>query len=374
MLNNTEKRIINLIRENPTISRIEIVERLKLSKPVVSVNIKRLIELGFVRETDESVASRKFGRKRIGLSFVPDCMYIVGIDIGAAKIEAIIGDLDGNIVKSKKLSTEGIKTKGRLIESIQSIIYELIRGFKKKIVGIGVGVPGTVGPTGGIVKDMPAFGLKDIDLKNPLEKEFRLPVFVENDVTLDAYAEGRIGAGRGYKNLFLLSLGKGIGGGIIVEGEIYRGSTGDAGEVGRIFTDWENDKNLINPSFGVLEGWFSGISLEKKLLTIGINTPKEGFALMEKDKRVEKIIKDGIYHTGIALANVIFILNPEVIIIKGGIGYNQYEKIMKYMTPIIEEIVPSEILKDVTFKRGMFKEFGVAIGAIFLAQKEILEI
>lgn len=374
MLNNTERRILNIIRENKSISRIEIVERLKLSKPVVSVHIKKLIELGFVRENKENHTSKKFGRRRIGLSFVPDCMYVIGIDIGGTKLEGIIGDLDGNIVRSLKYSTRGITTQKELEGLLTKTVAKLKDKFLKNIIGIGIGVPGTVEPDLGVVKYMPAFGLRNVNLKVFLEDKFGLPVYIENDVTLDAYAESRIGTGRDYKNIFLVSIGTGIGSGIIIEKKIYRGSRGTAGEIGNIITDWSIDKKFFPLSFGPLEEWFSGASLEKKFSVLGIQDIKKGFELMEERKDVASIIKKGIEHIGVALSDIIYLLNPEVVIVKGGIGYNQYDRIMAYMLPVIKKIVFPEILEGVRFERGKIKEFGVAIGALFFVQKSILKI
>ena len=374
MLSNTERRIINVIRENQAISRIEIVKKLKLSKPVVSIGVKRLLELGFVKEVEYNHTSKKFGRNRIGLSFIPECMYIIGLDIGGTKLKAIIGDLDGNIVRSVKFATKGINSKKLLIELIYDAIYKLKDGFGKTIIGIGIGIPGTLDVNRRIAKYMPAFDLRDVNLKEPLEKEFNLPIFIENDVTLDAYAEIRIGAGKEFKNLLLVSIGTGIGAGIVIDKKIYSGSTGKAGEIGNMVTDWGKEKRFIKNAFGPLENWFSGASLERKLIKLGIDNLEKGFRIMEKSEEIGNIIKEGIYHTGIAISNTILILNPEAVILKGGIGYNQYDKIMSYMMPLIKEIIPIEILENTQFKKGKIKEFGVAVGALFFTQNSILKI
>ncbi len=370
MLNNTERNIIEIVRKNRGISRIEIVEILNLSKPVVSVNIKKLIDLGFIREIEGNYTSKKFGRKRIGLSFVPDCMHLIGIDVGGTKIEGIVGDLDGNIVKSIKNSTRGIKNKDTFVELVKNTIKELKKDCKKKVAGIGIGIPGTLDVKTQKIKYMPAFDLSDVDLKTPLEKEFKIPVYIENDVTLDAYAESRIGAGKGYKNIVLISIGTGIGSGIIIDGTIYRGSTGKAGEVGNMITDWTEDQKFTGKAFGYLEQWFSGAKLEERFAPFGV---KEGFEATQ-DAKLQAVIKEGITHLGLAISNTILILNPEIVILKGGIGYAQYEKIMSLVNPLLERVLPYEIIEDVKFAKGRFKEFGVAIGGVFFAQKNILQI
>lgn len=376
MLNNTERRIINVVRKHDLISRIEIVEKLGVSKPVVSINVKKLIEKGFIREVENYKGPLKsFGRKRIGLSFIPNCMHVIGIDVGGTKLEGIIGDLDGNILKGVRYPTKDINNKEELLKTIYRAIEELMNASDKDILGIGIGVPGTVDAKNEVVEYMPAFKLEHVDLETPIEKRFNLPTFIENDVTLDAYAESRIGAGKNNKNLFLVSIGTGVGGGTIINGKIYTGANGKAGEIGEMITDWEREKNARGKSsFGPLELWFSGSSLEKRLSNLGVESVREGFALLGKDKRVTEMIKTGIEHLGVAISNLIFLLNPEVIIIKGGIGYNQFDRIMKFMMPIIKNIVPDGILDKIDFKRGEFNRFGVAIGGVFLVEKEVLRI
>ncbi|RKX48303.1 MAG: ROK family transcriptional regulator, partial [Thermotoga sp.] len=357
------------------ISRVDISRKTGLSKPVVSIVTSRLIKNGLIKEVGEGKSTKKTGRRPIMLSFVPDYMYVVGLDIGGTKLEGVLADLEGNIVDKIVAPTKDVHTEKDLYDLVSHSVKALIKGRKNKILGIGIGVPGTVDWKTGIINYMPAFELRNVNLKDYVQKKFDLTVLIENDVNLDALAESKIGAGKGFKYILMVSIGTGTGAGLILNGAIFRGSYGKAGEFGYIITDWEKEKLFSRDSFGYLEEWFSGQALERKFSEKGLGSNlKDIFDLLDKDKTVERIIKEGCEHLALAIANAIVLLNPEIVIIKGGIGYNQYEKIMAYTVPILEKVVPPEIFEDVSFRKGKLERFGVALGGVFLVIEEILKI
>jgi len=375
MLSETERKILKLIKEHGKISRVDISRKTGLSKPVVSIVTSRLIKNGLIKEVGEGKSTKKTGRRPIMLSFVPDYMYVVGLDIGGTKLEGVLADLEGNIVDKIVAPTKDVHTEKDLYDLVSHSVKALIKGRKNKILGIGIGVPGTVDWKTGIINYMPAFELRNVNLKDYVQKKFDLTVLIENDVNLDALAESKIGAGKGFKYILMVSIGTGTGAGLILNGAIFRGSYGKAGEFGYIITDWEKEKLFSRDSFGYLEEWFSGQALERKFSEKGLGSNlKDIFDLLDKDKTVERIIKEGCEHLALAIANAIVLLNPEIVIIKGGIGYNQYEKIMAYTVPILEKVVPPEIFEDVSFRKGKLERFGVALGGVFLVIEEILKI
>ena len=375
MLSETERRILKLIKESGEISRVDISRKTGLSKPVVSIVTSKLIKNGLIREIGEGRSTKKTGRRPIMLSFVPDYMYVVGLDVGGTKLEGVLADLEGNIVNEVVIPTESIRTEKDLFNLVLYSVETLMKGREDKILGIGIGVPGTVDWKTGIINYMPAFELRNVNLKKYVQEKFNLTVLIENDVNLDALAESKIGAGKGFKYILLVSIGTGTGAGLILNGAIFRGSCGKAGEVGYIITDWEKEKFFSKDSFGYLEEWFSGQSLERKFSERGFERDlKDVFNLLNEDGEIEKIIREGCEHLALAIANAIVLLNPEIVIIKGGIGYNQYEKIMAYTVPILEKVVPPEIFEDVSFRKGKLERFGVALGGVFLVIEEILKI
>ena len=265
MLTDTERKILSMIRKNHGVSRKDIAECLNLSKPTVSVLVSRLMEKGFVRETGIlKIENKKAGRYPVKLEFVPDALYIAGVDLGGSKLEAILSDLNGHIIKSHR-SRLKVGSARKLLVTLENTIESLIDGIDTdKLLGIGVGIAGTVDKRTCVVKSFPAFNITNWNLKDPLEHRFGVRTLLANDVTLDALAEYKMGAGKGAGSLLLISIGTGIGAGMILEGHVYEGFHGQAGEIGWFVTDWTSEKKKEKTLFGPLEKWCSGYWLEKR--------------------------------------------------------------------------------------------------------------
>lgn len=365
---NSEARVLEFIRNNSLVSRAQIASKIQMSKPMVSEAVQRLVELGVVKEIKKGKSSSKGGKKPILLSFDPKYRHVIGIDIGGTKIKATVTDLNGELVISKNFSSKNIKSKDDFYNLIKNIVESLNFG-KDKLLGIGIGVPGTVDSRTGSVSYMPAFDLKDIPLKKDFEEMTKLPIFVGNDVNLNALGEMWKGAAKGYKNVLMISLGTGTGAGIIINGHLYEGNKGMAGEIGYSITDWSKEK-IHDLPFGRLERWFSGYFFEK---TLEKHFPgmavKEFFELSDSNSNLGKILSEACEHLALAISNAVCLLNPEVVVIGGGIGYNQYEKIIKRILPVLETVTPKEILEGIYFTKASLADLGVCLGAIYMVQK-----
>lgn len=365
---NSEARVLEFIRNNSLVSRAQIASKIQMSKPMVSEAVQRLVELGVVKEIKKGKSSSKGGKKPILLSFDPKYRHVIGIDIGGTKIKATVTDLNGELVISKNFSSKNIRSKDDFYNLIKNIVESLNFG-KDKLLGIGIGVPGTVDSRTGFVSYMPAFDLRDIPLKKDFEEMTKLPIFVGNDVNLNALGEMWKGAAKGCKNVLMISLGTGTGAGIIINGHLYEGSKGMAGEIGYSITDWSKEK-IHDLPFGRLERWFSGYFFEKTLEKhFPGMTVKEFFELSDSDPNLGKILSEACEHLALAISNAVCLLNPEVVVIGGGIGYNQYEKIIKRILPVLETVTPKEILDGVYFTKASLADLGVCLGAIYMVQK-----
>ncbi|MCX5656665.1 MAG: ROK family protein, partial [Candidatus Omnitrophica bacterium] len=161
--------------------------------------------------------------------------YYIGVDIGATNIK--IGLLDANfkILRKKKLYTPIFSNKEELIEALVKNITLLKKTPKCKIKGVGIGLPGLINHEKGLVYRLVNIsGWNNVYLKKILESRIGLPVFIDNDVNVMTLAEVRCGRARGAKNVVCITLGTGVGGGIVIEGKLYRGATFSAGEIGHI--------------------------------------------------------------------------------------------------------------------------------------------
>ncbi|HOY26575.1 MAG TPA: ROK family transcriptional regulator [Mesotoga sp.] len=370
-LRETEEKVMRIVRCEGLISRADIARKSGLSKPVVSVVVNNFISQGSIVEAKEGESSRKGGKKPILLSFVPDYKYIVGVDVGGNKLISILSDLDGKIIEKAKFSTKSISDEKAFFELVEKSVLAVMKVPVSKVMGIGIGVPGTVAPESGMIFYMPAFGLRKVNLKSHIEERFEVPTFVSNDVTLNALGEMWAGAAKGCRNVFLTALGTGTGAGLIINNELYEGTSGMAGEIGYMITDWSREKNL-SFVFGSLESWFSGYAFEK-LLSEFENEPTvaQMFDYSDINPRFKEIVTVACEHLSVVVANVITLLDPDVVVITGGIGYNQYDRILSLIMPVLKRTVPGEILERVTFKRGELGELGVSLGAVCNVQRKV---
>jgi len=164
----------------------------------------------------------------------------IGIDLGGTNLKGIVMDDNGTSRHLLREPTEAQKGGQHILKNIITLISRLIEKEtdKELIAGVGVGTPGFVDEDGTIIggaENLP--GWRGTQLLAPIRKKFGLPATAANDVTVTALAEARFGAGRGVRNMVCLALGTGIGGGIVVDGHIYKGSHGMAGELGHIVVE-----------------------------------------------------------------------------------------------------------------------------------------
>ncbi|MEJ5228515.1 MAG: ROK family protein [Pseudothermotoga sp.] len=369
-LKNSEMAVLSFIRKNSLVSRAKIAKSIGLSKPAVSEAVDHLVKLGVLREVKKGESSKRGGKRPMLLEFNPSYRLVIAVDLGGTNLRVALTDLNGKVLNRKDFSSRGIYSAQHLIDRLSNAICSL--SFESEsILGIGIGVPGTVEPKSGVIRYMPAFDLKDLPLKEEMQKIFKKPVLVSNDVTLNALGEMWKGAAKGKRNVLLVSLGTGTGMGIIVIGELFDGSHGMAGEIGYLITDWSREKEHDFP-FGRLERWFSGYAFEKVLLRqFPELSVKEFFEKTDSDSSVAAILQEACEHLALAIANAICLLDPEIVVIGGAIGYNQYERIISRIIPVLKATVPAEIIEHVSFSKAALGDSGVLLGAVNLVQREI---
>ncbi len=264
-----------------------------------------------------------------------------GIDIGGTNIKAIIASEDGTVLASSKYPTPHISDKDPASINVQ--LVKIMQGFLNKdkviglgaseIVGIGIGVAGLVDSKNGIVIESPNISsLNGMNLKEVIEKAFSKPVIVENDANTWAYGEKWVGTGRDFDNFVVLTLGTGLGSGIIYNGEPLKG----AAELGHMVISPEG-RVCTCGNLGCLESYASGRAIveqvvtalekgEDSMLTECCNgniykiTPENIYeTALEGDSLCRKAFRNTGYYLGIGVANIINILSPEAVIIGGGL-------------------------------------------------------
>ena len=260
--------------------------------------------------------------------------FFIGIDLGGTKISTGIVDTSGKILAKTKLPTQAQKGPEFVIDQIVKSINLVIKKSRlnrHQISGIGIGSPGPLDTEKGIVHFAPNLpGWKEIPLKNKLESKTGFSVFVDNDANLAALGESWIGAGKGSKNLICITLGTGVGGGLILNGEIYHGSEDSAGEIGHITVEPSGPKCNCGNN-GCLEAYSSATGIvnrtkeaiksgEKTSLKEPITSKKVYLEALKGDKLSKRIMKQAGVYLGIALSNVANLLNLDMAIIAGNVA------------------------------------------------------
>ncbi|MEM4336486.1 MAG: ROK family protein [Candidatus Woesearchaeota archaeon] len=245
--------------------------------------------------------------------------YLIGIDLGGTKIEAGLVDLSGKVLKKIIMPTEAKAGKAKVIENI---VYTVNKLRRDRILGVGVGVPGPTDYKKGLVINPPNLpGWGEVPLKKILEEKLRLPVAVENDAKCFAIAEFKCGYEKKVSSLVGITVGTGIGAGIIINGKLYRGSCDSAGEIGHMTVVEEGAKCSCG-NRGCLEQYASGKGIERMYFekTKRKISAEEISQLAPKNKTAKLVIDEAAKYLGIGIANIAVSLNPEVIVIDGGIA------------------------------------------------------
>ena len=252
--------------------------------------------------------------------------FIIGIDLGGTNLKA--GLLDNNFIIKDKivLGTKKFADKKGLISAIIFAINSLIKDnklTKKQVLGIGIGVPGPTNYQKGIVHFLPNIpGWREVKLKTILENKLNLHVRVDNDAKVMTLAEYKFGHARNFKNVLCLTLGTGVGGGIIIGGSLYRGQDNAAGEIGHLPLNEEGPRCNCG-GIGCLEAYIGNA----KILKLAKEKFGKDISLEELSKLALKGNKASCAvwslvgrHLGVALSGLITVLNLDAVIIGGGVA------------------------------------------------------
>ena len=266
--------------------------------------------------------------------------YRIGVDIGGTNIKIALVDFDGKIIYSNTVPTRAEMGYEAGVNNIKQAIRELMQETNqdaKTIEAIGFGLPGQIDYKEGIVKNLPNIpGWVNIPLAKMIEDEFSIPTKLDNDVRCAALGELNFGAGKGCENLICITVGTGIGSGIVLNGKLIRGASNAAGEIGHIKMDMTGGPLCGCGDYGCFEAYASGPAIVtmareyisggksakyKEMATDGIITPYiVAQAALQGDAVSIQIFKQMGKIIGIGLSSVINLLNPEKIIIGGGVA------------------------------------------------------
>lgn len=264
--------------------------------------------------------------------------YAVGVDLGGTNIKFGIVSQNGKLIEKFSLSSKAEDGPEKVVKQIKLGIKEILSKSEVKIRGIGIGAPGVVSTKKGIVENPPNFpGWVKVNLGHVISKEFNLDCYVENDANAAAIGEMIFGAGKQYNSFIMITLGTGVGGGIILNRKLYRGEIGAAGEVGHITINYEGPKCNCG-AYGCIEAYVGNNYLMNRIKSELINKPnpiisnlvKNNFDLLSPliiqkaaesgDDYSQSIINQMGNQLGSALASVSNLLDVSIFIIGGGVS------------------------------------------------------
>lgn len=302
--------------------------------------------------------------------------FIIGIDLGGTNLKIALLDLKYRIKNKKVLRTQEFIQKESLILAIIDSINKIIESNKLKktsILGIGLGLPGPIDTRKGIVHFFPNIpGWKEVNLKGILEKRLRLPVFVDNDAKLMCLAEHKLGAAKGANNAVCLTLGTGVGGGIVINGGLYRGSSNAAGEIGHVPLN-EKGPRCNCGGYGCLEAYIGNnriLAEGRRLFKRDISLEELSSLAKKQNRKAKALWKTFAQRLGIALVGTVNLLNPDCIVIGGGVAeagrllFNNIRKV------ILKRAMSVQARQVKIFKAKLGNNAGL-IGAAILVRESL---
>lgn len=321
--------VLDLIRRHGPITRPAIAVQLGLSLPTVMKIADNLMSENLIASSGP--ADSTGGRPAEMLSFNGDRFSLIGVDLGGTKSYGAITNLAGQILyevyaeHSKRPDESHLD---RLCAFIDQLIAALGSDLPP-IWGIGVGVPGVTLRPDGIIVGSASLGWRNLPLQQILSERYNVRVVVDNDVNLAALGEWEFGVGKGAQSLVYITIGTGIGAGIVVDGQIYRGFNQAAGEIGH-FVPGVSFLGQRYDGFGALEQMASGNGVRDQAL--------KALKIHEEDRDAEKVNAEAVFaaakegqlwaleivhqaadHLAVAIAGLATILNPEVVVLGGGL-------------------------------------------------------
>ena len=332
----TNKRVgLDLIRFTPGgISRSELARQLNLTRAAVTTIINDFIDDGLVRETGKGPTT---GRRRpILLEINPQRGYLVGVDLGATHLSLLVTDFAAHVVSELETPFDIRRNPEECLQKVEQALSETLARAQLRledVTAIGVGVPGPVeAATGKVIAPPIMPGWHNYPIQAVLQERWGRPVSLNNDAELGALGEWAQGAGRGERYLAYIKVGTGIGAGLLLDGKIYRGVSGCAGEIGHI-TIRDNGPLCACGSHGCLEALAGGSAIaakaaaavkEGKRTRLGsageITAMDVAHAARLGDLVAQQIIVEAGGYLGIAIASLINLFNPSMVVIGGGVA------------------------------------------------------
>ena len=382
--------LLRLLR-NETVSRVELANELSLTSSTISNLANELLEDGIITEVEVEASStrRRVGRPRQMLKLIPSARFAIGVHIGIGIFRVAITNLRAEI---KSIQTTEFDLETPSDEVMASIVKEvdlLIENFsvdQDRIIGVGIGASGLVDRAKGINVLSPRLGWENVPIKSILESHIDLPFCVDNNVRSMALGEAMFGSGRDVNMLAFVYGRMGVGAGFVVNGEVYQGSGAGAGEIGHTvllplggdlcscgnvgcLETLISERVLLKQAISIADQQPTGLLAKYLAQTDGSTPLKRVFdAARDGDELAREMISDRASYLGMALANLVNIMNPELILL-GGMFAEGQDLIFPVAEAKMREFAFASMGEDVKIAATKFGWRAGVIGAASLGLK-----
>ncbi|MCH7762033.1 ROK family protein [candidate division TA06 bacterium] len=313
----------------------------------------------------------------------------LGVDLGGTKVETGVVDGEGRVLASHRHATDPARGADEIIASIVTCVKECLNQDASQARALGVGVAGQLEKSTGIVRNAPNLRWRDVPLRSQLEHALGLPVVVANDVTAIAFGEWQHGAGKNERDLVVLFVGTGIGGGIVSGGRLLEGGNNSAGELGHM-TIVAGGRNCTCPNRGCMEAYAGGWAIAERAQEAVSRDTGKGKALTSLAGEIEKITSVHVseaFHSGDSLAKhlmeetgeylangivgIVNSFNPDKLILGGGVIEGTPELIQMVRDVVSKRALEASVEKLCIVKAQLGDQAG-SIGAAAMA-RELVE-
>jgi predicted NBD/HSP70 family sugar kinase len=368
--------LVNLVKTDGPVSRAGLARLSKLSPATVSSIVGHLVRTGILSET--AGGSNRLGRPPVLLRLNERAAYAIGIKLTEYGLTTVVTNLAAEVIHSEASAKRLVGDPKVAIAAIEAAVGDALAksGVKRKMVlGIGIGLAGIVDAAAGVCRYSDILHWNDVALSEPLRRTLKIPVWVDNDVNTLAVAEKWFGAGVGLRHFLTVTVGRGVGLGIVLNGEIYRGAFGAAGEFGHTIVSPGGPLCQCGRS-GCLETFASEPALRARASSLlgRLITSQELLTLAAAgDASVVRVLQEGGRQFGLALANLVTLLNPERLIVSGE-GTRLGPAFFDAMDEAIREMAFANVGADLDIVVQPWGDDAWAVGAATLVLRELFSL
>ena len=366
--------VLNTIKTLGPVSRTEIAKHSGLSAATITAISAELLESGLIFEKEAGDSSG--GRKPILLALNPGGGFVIGAKLTEDHISIALTDLEATVLASQTIPLAEISQQA-ILDALGQVVNDILAANKvdrRRFYGVGVGLAGIVDPGRGLLRQSPIFGLDQVPVADLLCSSVEAPVYIDNDVNTLTLTELWFGRGQGIDNFLTVTIGRGVGLGIVLGGKLYTGARGGAGEFGHTVIDPVGPLCACTKR-GCLETYVSDPALLRRAQEAGLEVSTIEMLVGKAEAGnplARAILAEAGELLGRAIANLVNLLVPQLIILSGE-GVRAGEWMFGPMRRSLQEQVIPPLRKDVDLQIDVWDEYAWARGAAGLVLRHLFE-